>query len=41
MLKNHEGVYIREEMDGELLNEKYLTKEYTYNHIPGFDRESD
>ena len=41
MLKNHEGVYIREEMEGELLNEKYLTKEYTYNYIPGFDREYD
>ena len=30
MLQNHQSVSIREEMDGELFNEKYLTNEYSY-----------
>lgn len=34
LLKNHESVSIREEMDGELLSERYLTKEYIYEHFP-------
>ena len=35
MLQNHQSVSIREEMDGELFNEKYLTNEYSYGYIPG------
>ena len=27
MLKNHQSVYIREEMDGEIFGELYLTKD--------------
>ena len=34
LLKNHKSVSIREEMDGELLSERYLTKEYIYEHFP-------
>ena len=34
LLKNHEGVYIRNEMDGELWRETYLTKDYAYDYIP-------
>ena len=39
LLKNHEGVYIRNEMDGELWRETYLTKDYAYDYVP--DEESD
>ena len=28
LLKNHQSVYIRDELDGEVFGEKYLTKEY-------------
>ena len=35
MLQNHQSVSIREEMDGKLFNEKYLTDEYSYGYIPG------
>ena len=35
MLQNHQSVSIREEMDGELFNEKYLTNEYSYRYITG------
>jgi hypothetical protein len=34
LLKNHEGVYIRNENDGELWRETYLTKDYAYDYIP-------
>ena len=34
MLKNHENVYIRNKMDGEFWRETYLTKDYSYDHIP-------
>ena len=34
LLKNHESVYIREEMDGEIWGEKYLTKDYAYSYLP-------
>ena len=34
MLKNHESVYIRNEMDGEIWRETYLTKEYAFDYIP-------
>ena len=34
MLKNHENVYIRAEMDGEIWRETYLTKDYVYDYIP-------
>ena len=37
LLKNHKSVYIQDEMDGEVWNEVYLTKEYAYNYIPGAD----
>ena len=30
LLKNHEGVYIRNEMDGGFWLETYLTKDYAY-----------
>ena len=33
LLKNHESVYIREESNGEIFGEKYLTKDYTYDYI--------
>ena len=39
LLKNHESVYIQDEMDGEVWAEKYLTKEYSYSHYP--DKEFD
>ena len=39
LLKNHESVYIRNEMDGELWAESYLTKEYSYSYYP--DKEFD
>ena len=35
LLKNHQSVYIRDEMDGEFLGEKYLTKEYVYDYVYG------
>ena len=35
MLKNHQSIYIREEMDGEIFGEIYLTKDYFFNYIPG------
>mgnify|MGYP002516991018 CR=1 FL=1 len=34
LLKNHESVYIRNEMDGEFWLETYLTKDYAYDYIP-------
>jgi protein tyrosine/serine phosphatase len=34
LLKNHESVYIRDEMDGEFWLETYLTKDYAYDHMP-------
>jgi hypothetical protein len=34
LLKNHESVYIRDEMDGEFWLETYLTKDYNYDHMP-------
>ena len=34
MLKNHQGVSIRDKMDGELFNERYLTKEYIFDYVP-------
>ena len=34
LLQNHEGVYIRNEMDGELWREIYLTKDYAFDYIP-------
>ena len=37
LLKNHQSVYIREEMDGEIFSELYLTKDYIFNYIPGAD----
>ena len=37
LLKNHQSVYIREEMDGEIFGELYLTKDYVFNYIPGAD----
>lgn len=33
VLKNHESVYVRSEVDGELLGETYLTKDYVYDYI--------
>lgn len=41
LLKNHAGVHIRNEIDGELWRETYLTKDYAYDYIPGGDEESD
>ena len=35
LLKNHQSVYIREEMDGENFGEFYLTKDYVCYYIPG------
>jgi hypothetical protein len=34
LLKNHESVYIRNEMDGEFWLETYLTKDYAYDYMP-------
>ena len=34
LLKNHESVSIRNELDGELLNVQHLTKDYAFNFIP-------
>ncbi len=34
LLKNHESVSIRSEIDGELLNIQYLTKGYVFNFVP-------
>ena len=34
LLKNHESVYVQEEMDGEVWMERYLTKDYVYDCIP-------
>ena len=34
LLKNHESVSIRNEMDGEFWGETYLTKDYVYDYIP-------
>ena len=39
LLKNHESVSIRDEMDGDIWNERYLTEEYIYDYVP--DEESD
>jgi hypothetical protein len=33
LLKNHESIYLRDEMDGEFYGEKYLTKEYVFDHV--------
>ena len=35
MLQNHQSIYIQNEMDGELFDEKYLTKEFVYTYISG------
>lgn len=35
MLQNHQSIFIRDEIDGECFNEKYLTKESIYTYIPG------
>ena len=37
ILKSHQSVYIRDEMDGEIFSELYLTKDYIFNYIPGAD----
>ena len=34
LLKNHESVCIRNESDGELWRETYLTKDYSYDYMP-------
>ena len=34
LLKNHQSVYIRDELDGEILNVKYLTKDYAFDYVP-------
>ena len=34
LLKNHQSVYIRDELDGEILNEKYLTNDYAFDYVP-------
>ena len=34
VLQNHQSVYLWEEWDGEVFDEKYLTKEYAYEHFP-------
>jgi hypothetical protein len=34
MLKNHQSVSIRDKIDGELFNERYLTKEYIFDYVP-------
>ena len=34
LLENHQSVYIRDEMDGEIWGEKHLTKDYTYDYFP-------
>ena len=39
LLKNHESVYIQEEMDDKIWREVYLTKDYAYAYIP--DEEAD
>ena len=35
LLKNHQSVYVRDQMDGEIWSETYLTKEYLYSYMPG------
>ena len=37
LLKNHQSVYIRDEMDGENFGEVYLTKDYVFNYMPGVE----
>lgn len=39
LLKNHQSVSIRDELDGELFNERYLTNEYIFDYVP--DAEAD
>ena len=39
MLKNHQSVHIKDELDGELINERYLTSDYVFDYVP--DAESD
>ena len=34
LLKNHQSVYIRDALDGEIWNERYLTKDYVYDYVP-------
>ena len=34
LLKNHESVYMRNELDGEFWFETYLTKDYAYDYMP-------
>ena len=34
LLKNHQSVYIRDELDGSIFNEKYLTKDYVFDFVP-------
>lgn len=41
ILNNHRSVSIRDKIDGELFNERYLTKEYIYDCYPSSDAESD
>ena len=33
-LENHQSVFIQDELDGEILNERYLTKDYAYDYVP-------
>ena len=37
LLKNHQSVYIRDEMDGENFGEVYLSKDYVFNYMPGVE----
>ena len=41
LLKNHESVYIQEEMDDEIWREVYLRKDYAYAYVYIPDEESD
>ena len=41
LLKNHESVYIRDEMDGEFWREIYQTKEYFFDYFPSAGEQSD
>ena len=39
LLKNHESVSIRNEIDGEFWREMYLTKDYSFDYIPSAEGE--
>ena len=41
LLKNHESVYMRDEMDGTLFRERYQTKEYVFDYFPSAGEQSD